>query len=209
MFKKVLFSLFALLIFASSEDCLAFGPVPIPTKTKISNDLIGRKLSEGMDNGYFSSDWRWIVEEGEISNLQIQSKDVSNDYCSFVVTMILKGQSSPARYQAKVQMDYSLENKKWQLVLVKSLGISIVKTNKYFDCISTKIGDDGWGGVDCLKIKNNIDSPLLVGGVFRTNASNEWRKFSVIVDGLQVMGVGGTFGGGSVVDYRIHFVELH
>lgn len=181
----------------------------LPTGPVISTDLIGRKLTEGTDNGYFSSDWKWTIEPGEISGLKILSQNQSDDYCSFTVSMFLKSHSSPTRYMATVQVDYSLINKRWQMTLVKSKGIRVIKTTRYLDCISTKIGDDGWGGVSCLKIKNNIDSSLLVGGVYRTNNSHEWHKFSLIIDGLTVKGVGGTFGGGSVVDYRIDFVELY
>lgn len=187
----------------------ATGEPPIPSKAVIASDLIGRSLSEGLEDGYFTPDWRWNIESGEISGLKIQSQSVSKDYCSFVVTMILKSQSSPARFFATVQVDYSLANNRWKLLLVKSKGIRIVRTEKYFDCISTKIDDDGWGGVNCLIIRNDIDSPLIVGGVIRTNNSYEWHKFSVIIEGLRVMGVGGTFSWGSVVDYRIHFVELY
>lgn len=185
----------------------ANGATPVPTKAVIETDLIGRTLSEGIDNGYFPPDWRWTIEAGEISGLMIQSKKISDDYCSFVVTMVLKSQSSPTLYHATVQVDYSLRNKRWRIVLVRSKGIRVIKTERYLDCISTKIDDDGWGGVNCVKIKNNIDSSLLVGGVYRTDESDDWHKFSVIIDGLTVVGVGGTFSHGSVVDYRIHFVE--
>lgn len=208
MNRFILFGmLVASLLFSSFARGNTLASTPVPTKSTISTDLIGRKLSEGTDNGYFTPEWRWTIEPGEISNMRILSQNTSDDYCSFVVVMTLKSQSSPTKFHATVQVDYSLSNKRWKLVLVKSKGIRVVKTDKYLDCISTKIDDDGWGGVNCLKIKNNIDSSLLVGGVYRISDSHEWRKFSLIIDGLKVMGIGGTFGGGNVVDYRIHFVE--
>lgn len=181
--------------------------VPIPTKTAISRDLVGRRITEGRDNGYFAPDWSWTIESGEISNLKIESTKTESDYCSFVVTMTLKSQSCPTKFSAKVQMEYTLSNKSWHLYMVNSKGVSIIKTGRYKDCISTKIDDDGWGGVNCLKIKNNTDSSLIVGGEYITTYSTEWHKFSVVVPGLKVMGVGGTLGGGSVSDYHIHFVE--
>lgn len=181
--------------------------VSLPTEARIAADLVGRKLSEGVDNGYFSSNWIWTIEEREIRTLTILRKEVSRDYCSFDLVMTLQSHSSPTKYRAKVQVDYSLMNNKWKLIMVKSKGVSVVKTGKYDDSISTKIDSDGWGGVNCLKIKNNTDVSLLVGGVFLTNESNEWHKFSLVIEGLKVMGVGGTFSYGSVIDYRIHFVE--
>lgn len=196
------------LIFSSFVSDILLASAPVPTMSTISTDLIGRKLSEGTDNGYFKPDWRWTIEPGEISDMRVLSQSTTDDYCSFVVAMTLKNQSCPTKYHATVQVDYSLTNNKWMLVLVKSKGIRVVKTDKYLDCISTKIDDDGWGGANCLKIKNNIDSSLLVGGVYRIGDSHEWRKFSLIIDGLTVMGIGGVFGGGNVIDYQIHFVEL-
>lgn len=202
-----------LTIIPSTGGLYATG-ISVPSKAVIEKDLTGRKLSEGTDNGYFKSDWMWIVQEGEISNLKIQSQKVSDDYCTFVVTMILRALDCPTRYRATVQVDYSLNKSKWRLALVRSKGIKVIKTERYFDCISTKIDDDGWGGVNCLKIKNNIDTPLLVGGIYRArnyveNETPEWHKFSVVVDGLKTVGIGGTFGIGDVADYRIHFVELY
>lgn len=201
-----LLSFFAL--FVLSVDRLAGSNVPVPSESVIATDLIGRSITEGVDNGYFGSKWKWTFESGEIQQLIILSKNVYDDYCSFVVAMTLKSESSPTRYNATVQVDYSLVKNRWKLTTVMSKGVRVVDSGRYRDCISTKIDSDGWGGVDCLKIKNNIDSALLVGGVIRTDESDEWHKFSLVINGTTTMGVGGTFNYGSVVDYRIHFVEL-
>lgn len=181
----------------------------IPNETIIANDLIGRKITEGRDNGYFDNDWVWTIENGEILDLKILNQVVDTDYCTFYVEMILKAVTRPIKYKATVQVDYTKTNNRWIISMVQSKGVDVVKTGRYDNCISTKIDDDGWGGVNCLKIKNNSDVPLLVGGLFRTDYSNGWRKFSAVVEGLQVIGIGGTFGGGSVVDYEIHYVEQY
>lgn len=213
MKKNTCSSTVAILCFVSllllSADSFAASNVPIPTKDVIAKDLVGRKLSEGTDNGYFTSDWSWTIEQGQISNLTILSKSVTEDYCSYVVVMTLKRPLSPIRYNATVQVDYSLENKIWKPILVKSKGVKVVNTGKYFDCISTRIDGSKWTG--SLKIKNNIDSPLLVGGLIRKLDSSEWEKFSVTINGLEEVGIGAGFGhvSNSVVDYRIHFVELY
>lgn len=213
MKKNTCSSTVAILCFVSllllSADSFAASNVPIPTKDVIAKDLVGRKLSEGTDNGYFTSDWSWTIEQGQISNLTILSKSVTEDYCSFVVVMTLKRPLSPIRYNATVQVDYSLENKKWKPLLVKSKGVKVVNTGKYFDCISSKIDKSGWRS--CLIIKNNIDSPLLVGLLIRKENSSEWEKFSVTIDGLKEVMVGAGYGGvrAEVIDYRIHFVELY
>ena len=181
----------------------------IPNESIIANDLIGRKITEGRDNGYFDSDWIWTIENGEISNLTILNQVVDTDYCTFYIEMVLKAVTRPIRYKATIQVEYSLIDNRWVISMVQSKGVDVVKTGRYDNCISTKIGDDGWGGVNCLKIKNNTDVPLLVGGLYRTSYYDGWRKFSAVVNGLEVIGIGGTFGGGCVVDYEIHFVEQY
>ena len=40
----------------------------VPTDSDIAKDLIGRKITEGKENGYFGSDWKWTIETGEESN---------------------------------------------------------------------------------------------------------------------------------------------
>lgn len=177
------------------------GGVAFPSVSVIQSDLIGRKLSEGTENGYFGSNWTYTIEPGEISGLKIFSRNNSNDYCSMVVTMILKKHSSPVRYKAVVQVDYSLVKKRWKLTLVKSKGIRVIKTNRYFDCITVDIDL-----MNRLVVKNNIDSPLLVGGVYLVGYSNEWKKFSVVVKGMQMVHVPYVY---SAKEYRIDFVELY
>lgn len=193
----------------ATQNNMDAGSGIIPNETIIANDLIGRKITEGRDNGYFDNDWVWTIENGEISDLKILNQVVDTDYCTFFVEMILKAVTRPIKYKATVQVDYAKTNNRWVISMVQSKGVDVVKTGRYDTCISTKIDDDGWGGVNCLKIKNNTDVSLFVGGLYRTNYSDGWRKFSAIVEGLQVIGIGGTFGGGSVVDYEIHFIEQY
>ena len=205
----ILRRLFLMLLFCSIiSDNYAAAIPPVPTKATIATDLIGRKLSEGTDNGYFSPDWRWTIEPGEISGMKIQSQSISDDYCSFVVSMYLQSQASLTKYYATVQVDYSLKKNKWTLILVKSKGVNVVKSGKYLDCISTNIvGNERYM---YLRIKNNVDSSILVGGIIRIKGTSEWQKFSLTIEGLEEVKVDSSISPyyGPVVDYQIHFVEL-
>lgn len=179
----------------------------IPTTKTIVADMVGRRLSEGTENGYFYPEWRWTVEEGEIIEIKILSKNISSDCCSFVVDLILKARSCPTKYKAIVTVDYYLENNNWKLMVAKSNSISIVKTGKYLDCINTKLTEESFGRPKpLLQIKNNIDSRLIVGGIYRPCGSAEWKRFSKKVDGLSYDLVGMLLEG--VDEYRIEFVEL-
>lgn len=82
--------------------------------------------------------------------------------------------------------------------------MSVVSDGQYDDCIICEIADDGWGGVNCLSIRNVSECTLVVGGQIRLY--NGWQKFSRPVSPHDSGSVGGTFGGGNVQDYTIEFV---
>lgn len=178
---------------------------PKPNKSQIAKDLVGYKLSEGFDDGWFAKDWYWQIKNGQIKAMEIKQvvRDTNKEYC-IIALMRLQGEVSA--FNAKVKVNYILNRQnKWQIEFVNSMGMSIVKTHKYDDCMQYSIVDDGWGGVDCLEIKNNCSVELGVAGWFY--ALGKWHKFAVRVEGNETTSVGGTFSGGSVEKYKVEFVE--
>ena len=175
-----------------------------PSAKKIQYDLVGHKLSEGLSEGYRRSDWAWEINDGEISDFAISEvlSDNESEY-EIVATMILS--STNHKYDAKVQLCYVQQGGQWQLIKVKSLGLKAISDKRFEDCLSYKIGDDGWGGVTCLQVTNESETPLVVGGRILTEY-NGWKNFSIKVDAFKTENVGGTLYGGSVSDYDIHFV---
>ena len=199
---KVMVMCFLLIGFVDSV--FAVTP-PKPSKTQIANDLVGYKLTEGFDDGWFDKGWTWQIKKGQIKSMNIKEvvRDTNREYC-VIVLMRLQGEVSA--FNAKVKVNYVLtKQNQWKIEFVNSMGMSIVKTNKYDDCIQFAIVDDGWGGVDCLEIKNNCSVDLAVAGWFY--ALDKWRKFAIRVDGNEISSVGGTFGGGSVSKYKVEFIE--
>ena len=186
----------------SSGDIHANGYVSVPTEAGIVCDLIGRKLSEGMEDGYFKPDWDWAIEDGEIRDFVILSQDVTEENCTFVLRLTLKKAQCPTRYCATVKVEYVLDNNKWKMCLVKSLGVRVVSTEKYLDCITSKLNGDYYKH---LTIRNDIDSPLLVGGEYLSKKTCEWHKFSATIGGLEEFYLSSE----NIADYRIHFVELY
>lgn len=177
-----------------------------PNRKQIANDLIGIRLKEGKTDGWYSNDWHWDVKKGQIKALKILSTLENNktDYC---VLALVRLQSDVNAYNAKVKIRYRFDSKKnkWKMEYAFSKGMDIVKTHKYDDCLSFAIVDDGWGGVNMLQIKNNSGIELGCAGYIK--AGGEWRKFAVLVEPYQKGGVGGTFGGGNVTQYKIEFIE--
>ena len=152
-----------------------------PDANQIQNDLIGHSLSEGIENGYHSSSWRWNIERGEISNFRILSidKDSSTDY-EVTATMRLTAMSGKA-FDAKVKILYvSRGNWGWQLEYAQSLGLNIVKTGRYDSCITSEYDD--WYG--CTFVYNNCEIPIEVGGkcyVWVTAGRQECSRFLEVI----------------------------
>lgn len=176
-----------------------------PSRAQIAKDLIGIRLNEGYENGWFSDSWYWTIETGEIKALKIIEvlSNTNKDYC---IVARIRLQSNASVYDAKVKINYRLtKSRQWKLEYAVSQGMDIVRTNKYNGCLSFSIADDGWGGVNCLQIKNNSNIELICAGYMKV--WGEWKKFSTTLDPYQTKGVGGTFGGGNVSDYKIEFIE--
>lgn len=152
-----------------------------PDANQIQSDLIGHSLSEGIENGYYPSYWKWNIERGEISNFRILSidRDDATDY-ELTVSMRLTAMSGKA-FDAKAKVLYvSRGSMGWQMEYVQSLGMDIVKTGRYNSCITSEYDD--WYG--CTFIYNNCEIPIEVGGkryAWVTANRQECVRFSEVV----------------------------
>lgn len=175
-----------------------------PSIAFMTNDLVGHKLSEGIENGYHKEDWTYLIENGSISNFRIEQTLV-DDARDYVVTASfhLKGGNN-FYYDAKAKISYMNDGNGWALNYVQSLGLYVISDGQYNDFIRCDIVDDGWGGVNCLKIRNLSECTLVVGGHIRNY--DGWMKFSRPVGPHEASSIGGTFAGGSVTDYVVDFV---
>ncbi len=175
-----------------------------PGVKQIQKDLVGHSLAEGVENGYRPADWRWKIEEGQISKFRITQvlKKSKNQY-AFIAQMCLS--NSYYAYDAKVKIKYVYTTKdRWKMDYVISEGMNIVVTHEYDKFIRSEIVDDGWGGTYCVQFTNISELSLSVGGDILTR--NGWQRFAKLVPAGESATVGGVFGGGSVEDYHINFV---
>lgn len=175
-----------------------------PSINSIPYDLIGHKLSEGVSEGYHKKDWTYSIENNSITNFSIDEV-LTNDNSNYLIvsSFHLKGGNN-FYYDTHAKISYIKNGDGWELNYVNSLGMFVVSDGQYDDCIICEIADDGWGGVNCLSIRNISECTLVVGGQIRTY--NGWIKFSRPVSPHDSGSVGGTFGGGNVQDYIIEFV---
>lgn len=183
---------------------------PKPNLTQIKTDLVGHSISEGFDRKdcYFSKEWkRTFGENIEIIDFHIDeiTQDNGREY-SFLTSMVLKEEH--LSYNARVQIYYILPyGEDWKIDFVKSLGVKIIPTHKYDDCIQCVIDEDGWGGSNALFITNISEVQLIVIGKVRTKYNNEIHLFNQIIPSGEKKQVGGLFSVGSVYDYEIVYVE--
>lgn len=148
---------------------------PKPDYLQIQEDLVGHSLSEGVEDGYYLSSWRWVIKNDEISDFNIESvlSDTPQDYL-LVANMRLTSEVGKA-FDAKVKIRYILpQNDDWTIEFVQSLGMHIVKTHMYDDCV--KVEKDGWW----YYIKNHCELALEVGG--KELHYSGWEKYSHVVE---------------------------
>jgi hypothetical protein len=173
---------------------------PKPDYLQIQNDLVGRSLSEGVDEGYYSSNWKWTIKSGEISGFSIESvlSDTPHDYI-LIANMRLTSSVGKA-FDVKAKIRYILpQNDDWTLEFVQSLGMYIVKTGVYNDSIKSYVGNGSWDHPFCLE--NNCEIALEVGGKILEHG--KWTKFSKVVNAHSFTTVGW-----SVDDGRVDYVEI-
>lgn len=177
-----------------------------PSIDLISADLVGHSLAEGVKSGYRRPDWRFEIEYGNVSDLKILNVLTFTEKKYLILAEMKLSNTDNYYYQTKVRINYvksKLDNTP-KLDYVTSLGMTLVSNGEYNNDITSELVDDGWGGVTCLEIKNIGEVALAVGG--KVLVDNQWKKFSNVVSPNNSINIGGTFGGGSVADYRIDFV---
>lgn len=175
-----------------------------PGVKRIQRDLVGHSLAEGVDNGYRPTEWRWKIEEGQISDFKIlKVLEKTKEQYLFEAKMRLS--NGYYAYDAKVKIKYVFTSEKqWKLDYVVSQGMHIVVTHEYDEYVRAEIVSDGWGGTKCVQFTNRSELSLIIGGDVFT--SDGWVRFTVHVAPHESAMAGGLFRGGSVSDYRINFI---
>ena len=105
--KTLMVLLLTILFVGMVNNTFAVIPPPKPTKTQIANDLVGYKLSEGFDNGWFDKEWTWQIKKGQIKAMNIKEviRDNNREYC---VVVLMRLQDEFSAFNAKVKISYAL-----------------------------------------------------------------------------------------------------
>lgn len=170
---------------------------PKPDYLQIQEDLVGHSLSEGVDDGYYSSDWKWIIREGEISGFTIENVLTDNPQEYLIIAKMRLTSEEGKAFDVKVKIRYVLpQNDDWTIDFTQSLGMHIVKTGAYESCITKEKGSFGY-----FYVMNNCDRHLEVGGK-EFNVYGGWsEKRSFVVSPHDSYGM-------ICDDFKIDYVEV-
>ncbi len=176
-----------------------------PSADKMKKDLIGRTIKE-QEGGYHKYGWQWIIEEGEIKELDVIEKHSQGDKQMYKLRIVVQ-QPEGAAYEAVVNVTYQLleTDDDWSIEYMESLEVNIVKTGRYNNCIKHEIVAGGWLFYrNPLQLINMCDVGLQVGGRIRNG--NDWEKFVINVESNETKSV--NFGSyREVHEYIIDFIE--
>lgn len=176
--------------------------IKIPSAIKISKDLVGCKVYETCDDGYFK----------EAGKMTITSED------NVIVTILkIKRKSKVFNYDVQVEINtpsrgcyiisgkvgYILQDNKWKQDYFMCERIMPKITHQYDKFISTEV--TGLRGERQLVIKNKSNVNLLVLGIYKYQY-RESKKFALVVPKNDIATLGGLFIG-SIEDYEIRYVE--
>lgn len=149
---------------------------PIPTEDDIMRDLVGHQLTEGYSEGYHEINWKWEIQEGQISDfLIVEEQENSEAHYRILVTMTLT--SATCAYKAKVAISYILDDiHDWRIEYVQSKGMDIVRTHRYDDCVKCYYTK----GISGSLVAFNSSDVALEVGWRELGYDNKWHKFSRI-----------------------------
>ena len=152
-----------------------------PNEAQIMKDLLGHTLSEGKEDGYYPRSWTWKITEGGISDLKVISTQ-ENTNSRYTVNVSMKLNSDTRSYDTKAVVSYVLEDiSDWEIEYVRSLGMDIVKTHKYDDCVKCYLELEPFAVLKSLFGENNCDIALEVAGKALSEYSDKWEKFATVV----------------------------
>jgi len=165
-----------------------------PSEALIATDLIGRSLTEDFGNKYHSSDWCFLIEPDNISDLKVTEVLTHTDTKYLVLVNMKLSTGGNYYYDTKAKINYikSPEDNSPVLDYVTSLGMTVVSDGEFDDDIEHSIENGRF------ELTNKCDIALTVGG--KILYSYGWENFCTIVPPYSTKKFYST------IDYRIDFV---
>lgn len=173
---------------------------PRPDERKIREDLAGRTIIEPTRKKY--RDKFEVRTTDNVQGIAISETRETDGELFYAVKADLKGEVN--RYSAELNITYDLgRHDDWTIQHIESRHLDIIPTGKYDNCVTARLVESGWGGINTISFTNNCDIPLLVEGIVFYN--KEWRPFSALIDATDSRTAHSGFS--DIKDFRIQRVE--
>lgn len=177
----------------AQEEEITIGPNT--TYPNIINDLIGQIIYDPSENGYFSKEWRWKIENGEVLDVQILGTEY--DHANYEnISILAHLHRGSIRIDANMILQYARRGNRQILQSSRVTKLIIPKQKDYSQYIELKMDYDL---LPALMLYNNSDMTLFVGLDYSNGEDTNIYGNIVEAHSSQMVAFG------NIQSYHIHF----
>ena len=161
---------------------------------KLADDLVGQKIYDPSENGYFPQEWRWTLESGEVLGVDVLNRETTLDESHIrILAHLHRGYT---QIDADILMHYVRYGSDFLLQSTTVNRIIIPNQTNYAQYVSLKMDYDFF---PTLTLYNNSNMTLFVGGDYSSGDKQE--RFGCIVgpNSSESVAIG------AIQSYHLHF----
>ena len=169
---------------------------------ELANDLIGQIIYDPSDNGYFTKEWRWTIQQGEVLGVDKLSTNFSIRRINGIeeeamnITVLAHLQRDAIKIDAELILHYVKNGDGYILNSSTVTKLIIPSQTDYSQYVKLEMDYDF---LPQLKLYNNSNMTLFVGGDWLSNSGPE--RFGCIL----APNASKTIAIGNITSYHIHF----
>ena len=169
---------------------------------ELADDLIGQIIYDPSDNGYFTKEWRWTIQQGEVLGVDKLSTNFSIRRINGIeeeamnITVLAHLQRDAIKIDAELILHYVKNGDGYILNSSTVTKLIIPSQTDYSQYVKLEMDYDF---LPQLKLYNNSNMTLFVGGDWLSNSGPE--RFGCIL----APNASKTIAIGNITSYHIHF----
>ena len=171
-------------------------------EVELADDLIGQIIYDPSDNGYFTKEWRWTIQQGEVLGVDKLSTNFSIRRINGIeeeamnITVLAHLQRDAIKIDAELILHYVKNGDGYILNSSTVTKLIIPSQTDYSQYVKLEMDYDF---LPQLKLYNNSNMTLFVGGDWLSNSGPE--RFGCIL----APNASKTIAIGNITSYHIHF----
>ena len=169
---------------------------------ELANDLIGQIIYDPSDNGYFTKEWRWTIQQGEVLGVDKLSTNFSIrriygiEEEAMNITVLAHLQRDAIKIDAELILHYVKNGDGYILKSSTVTKLIIPSQTDYSQYVRLEMDYDF---LPALKLYNNSNMTLFVGGDWLSNSGPERFGCILAPNASQTIAIG------NITSYHIHF----